>query len=220
MIQSQERVYVVPRATLFPDGAPQGVFKADAAVFECIYAHGYFADRAPVEDDPSLKQIIPYAVVVRDGSVFAFRRTNRGGEQRLFGKRSIGVGGHVNPVDERDVVQDALRRELEEELCLPPHWQARVVGLINDDETAVGSVHLGVIAVVEPGEGSVSVREEDTMTGAFVGRADLLALYTRERDTFEGWSALLLDRLDEVLQWARPHSSSSRIPNVTPTSTT
>jgi len=118
------------------------------------------------------------------------------------------------------VIHDALRRELAEELCLPPHWQARVVGLVNNDTTSVGSVHIGVVAVVDPGPGSVKVREEDTMSGSFVDRAALLALHARERESFEGWSALLLDRLDEVLAWGRPPGSGSPTPKPTPTSTT
>jgi predicted NUDIX family phosphoesterase len=217
---AQERVWTVPRTELFPDGAPHGFFRADAALFERIYARGAFEERARVEEDPTRKQIIPYAVVVRGDAVFSFRRTDRGGERRLHGKRSIGVGGHVNPVDSGDVVQDALRRELEEELRLPGAWRARIVGLLNDDSTPVGRVHLGVVAVVDPGPGEVSVREADTMTGAFVGRAELRALHVRERATFEGWSALLLDRLDEVISCPRPHDSSSRTPSATRTSTT
>jgi predicted NUDIX family phosphoesterase len=215
-----ERVYVVPRAELFPEGAPHGFFRADAAFFGRIYARGYFADRERVEEDPGLKQVIPYALVVRDDSLFLFRRTDRGGERRLHGKLSVGVGGHVNPVDSGDVIHDALRRELTEELALPARWQARIVGLVNNDTTPVGSVHVGVVAVVDPGPGPVKVREEDTMSGAFEGRAALLALHARARDSFEGWSALLLDRLDEVLAWGRPPDSATPTPRRTPTSTT
>lgn len=216
-----ERVYVVPREELFPGGsAPHGCVPLTPDMLRRIYGRGYFAERAAVEEDPGLKQIIPYAVVVRDGSVFTFRRTDGGGEKRLHGLRSVGVGGHVNPPDAGDVVHHALRRELEEELYLPRGWRARVVGLLNNDATPVGSVHVGVVAVVEPGSGVVKVRETDTMSGGFSSRADLLDLHARERGTFEGWSALLLDRLDEVLAWTQPDVSFSPTANPTPTSTT
>ena len=182
--------------------------------------HHAFAERDRVEEDPSLKQVIPYAVVTRDDGIFLCRRTDRGGEKRLHGKLSIGVGGHVNPQDAGDVIHDALRRELDEELVLPPYYEARIVGLVNNDATPVGSVHVGVVAVVRPGPFEVKVREEDTMSGGFTSRADLLALHARSREGFEGWSALLLDRLDEVLAWGRPLGSSGPIPNGTRTSTT
>jgi predicted NUDIX family phosphoesterase len=60
-----------------------------------------FADRPAAESDPSRKQIIPYAVVLRGDQVFAAERLTGGGESRLHGKLSIGIGGHVNPIDER-----------------------------------------------------------------------------------------------------------------------
>lgn len=215
-----EQVYVVRRADLFPDGAPHGFFRAGPEFFGRIYGRGFFADRGPVEEDPSLKQVIPYALITRPGEIFLFRRTDQGGEKRLFGLRSIGVGGHVNPVDAGDVIHDALRRELNEELSLPEPWDVRFAGLVNNDTTAVGSVHVGIVAVVTPGPGSVRVREDDTMCGAFASREDLLELHAQERSSFEGWSALLLDRLDEVLTWGRPDGSSTRIPRATPTSST
>jgi len=214
-----ERVYVVPRKELFAEGAPHGFFRPDPELYTRMYTRGFFADRDRVEEDPSLKQLIPYALVVRDESVFLFQRTDRGGERRLHGKLSVGVGGHVNPEDESDVIHAALHRELGEELVLPP-FGVRIAGLVNNDATPVGSVHIGVVAVVEPGPGVVKVREEDTMSGDFVGRADLLALHARARERFEGWSALLLDRLDEVLAWGRQPGSSTPIPRRTPTSTT
>jgi predicted NUDIX family phosphoesterase len=117
-------------------------------------------------------------------------------------------------------VEAALRRELAEELFLPAGFTARVAGFVNDDGTAVGSVHFGVVAVVDPGAGDVRVREADTMSGTFVPRGELLDLHARERGSFEGWSALLLDRLDEVLAWPRPRGSSSTTRSTTPTSTT
>jgi len=213
-----EQVYVVPRAALFPGPAPQGFFVPPPGLLETIRREGAFAPRPAVEEDPSRKQIIPYAVVARDGEVFCFRRSRGGGERRLHGLRSIGVGGHVNPCDGGDVVANALRRELGEELWLPPRWEARIVGLMNDDATAVGSVHLGVVVVVEPGAGAVRVREEDTMSGSFLGRDRLLELHAAERDSFEGWSALLLDRFHEVLPWPRRRDWSSPIPSATPIS--
>lgn len=216
----KERVYVVPRADLFPEGAPHGFFRAGPEFFGRIYARGFFADRDRVEEEPALKQVIPYALVARDERLFLCRRTDRGGERRLHGMLSVGVGGHVNPQDSGDVIHDALRRELNEELVLGPRFEARVVGLVNNDTTPVGSVHVGVVAVVDPGPCEVKVREEDTMSGEFVSRADLLALHAGARESFEGWSALLLDRLDEVLSWGLWPDSSTRTPRPTRISTT
>jgi len=204
MIAAGELVYVVPRAELFPDGAPHGFFPSGLELLERIYEAGHFADRARVEEDPSLKQIIPYAMVVRDGQVFRFRRRG-GGEQRLIGLASVGVGGHVNPPDAGDVILDALDRELTEELYVPETRQVELLGLLNDDTTAVGAVHLGVVARVTVGAGDVRVREEESMEGCFVPQDALLAEHTVSRDAFETWSALLLDAAPSILPCARSY---------------
>lgn len=232
-----ERVFAVDRRRV---GAsiPHGFWNATGREFARLEGVGTFHDRAPVESDPSRKQLIPYALVMRGDSVFLFRRTKGGGEKRLHGLRSIGVGGHVNPVDGpvpsdaltlmgETLLERALMRELHEELVLPGVVSARFVGLLNDDSTAVGSVHLGVVAVVEAAPGSVSVRERDTMTGGFVPCDGVRRIHASERDSFESWSALLIDKLDEVLACpptvparAMKLDWSTPIPSATPTSTT
>jgi len=217
---SFESVYVVPRGALFPGGAPHGFVRDVDGFLGRIYREGRFAPRGPVEEDPSLKQVIPYALLVRGQSCFCFARSCNGGERRLQGLRSIGVGGHVNPVDAEDVVLRALRREVDEEVLVPAGWEARIVGLLNDDTTPVGSVHVGVVAVIETPPGVVRVREEDRMSGSFVDLPELLDLHRRERASFESWTALLLDRIDEVLAWDRPHDSSTPTRRPTRISTT
>ena len=202
MIAAGELVYVVPRAELFPDGAPHGFFPGGLDLLERIYECGHFADRARVEEDPSLKQIIPYALVMRADNVFRFRRRG-GGEQRLVGLASVGVGGHVNPPDAGDVILDALDRELTEELYVPDARQVELLGLLNDDTTAVGAVHLGVVARVTVGDGDVRVREEESMEGEFIHRDELLAEHLISRDSFETWSAMLLDAAESILPRAR-----------------
>jgi len=217
---TREEVYVVPRRDLFPEGAPHGFWAADDSLLFRIRERGFFAPREEVEEDPSLKQVIPYGVLHRTGSVFLFRRSRKGGDARLHDLRSIGVGGHVNPVDREDVVPRALAREIGEEVDLPGGWTPRLAGFLNDDTTAVGSVHVGVVVAVEVPPGEVRVRERDRMSGSFLDLSDLLALHAGERAAFETWSALLLDRIDEVLPWARPLASSTTTPRATRISST
>ena len=192
MIQPQpEQVYVVPRATLFAGDAPQGCVRLESELLQRIYQDGFFAERGAVEDDPSLKQIIPYALVTRGRSTFTFRRTKGGGEKRLFGRRSVGVGGHVNPVDADDVVLDALSRELHEELFLPDRWNARLVGLINDDQTEVGKVHLGIVHVFDLDAPKVRPREQSIIETGFASPAELIG----DQEQFETWSQICLEHL-------------------------
>ena len=125
-----------------------GLLTADREeMLDIIVNHHEFMDRPAAEEDPSYKQIIPYVVLTQKGRVFSTRRLNKGGESRLHGKLSIGIGGHINPVDETDrrsVLMKGLERELDEEVYIQRRGQLVPRGFINDDGNGVGAVHLGL----------------------------------------------------------------------------
>ena len=191
-----EHCLVVPRDRLLaaigtlPTGFREGGIEQ---VLETIRACGRFVPRPEAEDDPSLKQIIPYCVIEHRGDVFLMRRKRGGGEKRLHDKLSIGVGGHVNPVDapsDGDLslsVVRALERELDEELYVDSPSRTMRLGLLNDDSNAVGQVHLGFVYSLELERPSVVVREEDSLEGEFVDSSTLLA----KQERMETWSGIL-----------------------------
>src|SRR5262249_56256703 len=109
-----------------------------------------FRPRSEVEDDPSLKQIIPYVIFRSGDAVFCYTRGKSQGETRLHRLRSIGVGGHVSESDADgratlDAYAMATHREPDQEVEVDSDGTMRRVGLINDDSTPVGQVHLGVV---------------------------------------------------------------------------
>jgi predicted NUDIX family phosphoesterase len=191
-----ERVFVVPRSALL-DGAAWYGLRTDglAAFVEAVERDGRYEPRDAMERDPSFKQIIPY-LVLRDGPrYFLMQRTAAGGDVRLHGRYSIGVGGHLNPGD--GGLLGGLRREWQEELVadfVPPF---RLVALLNDDTTDVGAVHLGAVYVADAGGAPVSIRETDKLTGRFVDGEAVTAVV----DRLESWSRLTFEFLaaDPVL---------------------
>lgn len=192
-----EEILVVPRAVLLP--APVHGFSTDDpdAYLARVRTDARFAPRRSVEEDPSLKQIIPYMIVRHAGRLFLFQRSGSGGEARLHGKYSIGVGGHINKSDvagAADVIGAGLKREFEEELTVRGGWQARLVGVLNDDTNPVGSVHFGLVHVVEVDTPDVAVRESDVLSGRLTYSAEVRAL----RDRMETWSQLILDAADPM----------------------
>src|SRR4029077_1537526 len=98
--------------------------------------------------------------------LFLMQRTTAGGDPRLHGRYSIGVGGHLNPGD--GGVLGGLRREWAEELVADFMPDFRLVGLLNDDTTEVGAVHLGAVYVADAARRSVGIRETDKLSGSFV----------------------------------------------------
>ena len=191
-----ERVLVLARADV-PGGCDfHGIRRADAGDLEAlraaVAAKGRYLDRPAAEGDPTHKQLIPY-VVVRDADrVFLMHRTDAGGDPRLHGKGSIGVGGHLNPVDDGDdALMTGLRREWSEELEADWEPDFRLIGLLNDDSNPVGAVHLGVVFSVEAAGRAVDVREHDKLVGAFAEPRDVTASW----DRLETWSRLVADAL-------------------------
>jgi predicted NUDIX family phosphoesterase len=185
-----ERVLVVPRDALVPEPGWLGVRTGDLAwALEVVGREGRFLPRAEAERDPSHKQVIPYLVLRDRDRWFLMRRTRAGGDARLHDRWSIGVGGHLNPGD-RDVA-GGLAREWTEELVADFEPEYRPVGLLNDDTTEVGSVHVGFVYVADAGGRPVGIRETDKLEGRFASTDEVAAV----RDDLETWSRLVFDAL-------------------------
>jgi len=206
-----EFVYVVKRQDLFELSFPHGFVARNpadpqdrvATWTRRIRERGFFVERRWAERDSSLKQVIPYTLLTHGDEVFLLRRTAQGGEARLHGKLSVGVGGHINPVDlsgAQDVLDAGCRRELEEEVAISTSYALTTVGVINDDSSDVGSVHFGLVNVARCETAEVAIRETDVLEGSFVSRQALREMARVQRERFETWSALIVDRLDEALR--------------------
>ena len=163
------------------------------ALLKLIIEEHEFLPRPQAEEDPSFRQIIPYVVLLQNGRIFSTRRLNKGGEARLHGKISVGIGGHINPVDETEreqVLLRGLQRELEEEVSIEMPGPLVPIGVINDDTNSVGSVHLGLCFTMEV-QGEVFVRETEKLTGGWMTPEALRA----EWDNMETWTQIALEGL-------------------------
>jgi len=157
--------------------------------------HTSYRPRPVMEQDPSFKQLIPYVIFRHrtDGEekVFAYTRGSGQGESRLHSKQSIGVGGHISSLDEEgdlDPYAEGMRRELEEEVNIDTGYTSQCVGLINDDETEVGRVHLGVVHLLDVEQPRIAPREKDLLEADFRPLSELQA----NVDGFESWSQICL----------------------------
>jgi predicted NUDIX family phosphoesterase len=185
-----EQVLVVPRDRAFPDGPFRGLRAAESTwLEELIAAHGAYRPRPEMEGDPAFKQVIPYLVLRDREAWFLMQRTRAGADRRLHDRWSIGVGGHVHPGD--GGLTGGLEREWREELEADFVPGFRFVGLLNDDESDVGSVHLGAVFLADAGGRPVAVRETDKLSGRFASTDAVTAVHER----LETWSALAFDAL-------------------------
>lgn len=171
----------------------KGVIRAlDSDIMDKLLRYGVFKYREELEQDPSYKQIIPYAVMCCADEVYMFKRLAKQTEARLHNKCSLGVGGHMNPYgDSIDTayLHHELEREMNEEVKLSIDCNIEdmiPVGFINDDISEVGRVHLGVLYHINLSNKNVVVNETDKMTGEWIPKNKLEEYYSN----METWSQL------------------------------
>lgn len=188
-----EQVLVVKREKIkkFIAGKNGLITENVPELLEIIRNEHEYMPRAEAEEQPAFKQIIPYVILRQGDKIFVTRRLNKGGEARLHGKISIGVGGHINPVDEQgDMLMKGLWREIHEEVELHSHGELCSCGFINDDSNSVGSVHLGACFTLET-EGEVTVKETEKLEGLWMTLPELKENY----DYMETWTQIALEVL-------------------------
>ena len=195
-----EHVLVVPTALFHEVGYFQGFTDEMDQYLDTLLDPEKisYRPRSEMEEDPSFKQLIPYVLFrfTDDTGVvqlFQYTRGKGQGEKRLHSKRSVGIGGHISSIDAEvgeanDPYQEGMRRELDEEVCIDTPYISECVGMINDDLTEVGKVHLGIVHVFDVERPQVTSREDEIRDAGFRPVAELMT----ELDQFESWSEICL----------------------------
>ena len=150
--------------------------------------------RGDMEEDSSYKQLIGY-VLLKDANtneVLVYKRLVGGGEARLHGKASVGIGGHMNEIEGKtifEMLKINAARELNEEVGVSEEEalnNLHFIGLINDDKTEVGQVHVGVVYECKVDKSKVEVKEDDTLVIKW-----MTADEAKEEENYETWSEFL-----------------------------
>ena len=149
--------------------------------------------RGDMEEDTSYLQPIPYTVIKQGDKYFTYTRLEGGGESRLYGKSSVGIGGHMNHVEYAWNFEHLLAinnsRELEEEVFIrdengkeiSSHYElakeSTIIGLMYNQKTEVDSLHLGVLNIISiPETWTVEPKETDTLEGKFLTKEEIQEL--------------------------------------------
>lgn len=194
-----EHVLVIKRSLFDSLGSFQGFCgEADRYLPSFLNpVNNFFMERPAAEQDPTHKQLIPYTIFHHAGRYLVYTRGGSSGEKRLVAKHSIGIGGHINPVDKthdslgETMYFNGVERELAEELVISASHTQRVIGLINDDSNEVGSVHLGVVHLFDLDGDAVSSNEDAIQNIRFVPLDELHG----DRENLETWSRICVEHL-------------------------
>ncbi len=203
-----ELVFAIPTVELWDlmTYKEKGLIPGNSDVLKRIVQNGLFRKRNELEEDPSFKQIIPYAIISskepersgvrRSQSFYLFKRTSKQTEKRLHNRFSLGVGGHMNPGNSMESKEqyliDELKRELFEEVkllnaCLIEDIE--FIGFINDDTIPVGSVHIGLLYNIHVSNKDLYINETDKMTADWIEKHNLAEFY----EGMETWTKITFD---------------------------
>ncbi len=184
LVIPREKLFGLKNENYFNGFIPFGKINFDSA----IQNNFLFKPRPEMETDPSFKQIIPYIIFKHGQRLFTYRRLNKGNEKRLHGNHSIGIGGHINPIDTKGhIIMDSMKREFEEEMDYNGEYDAKVLGYLNDDSNDVGKVHCGIVFLIEGRDGNISVKEKEKLEGQLLHKEEI----AKVEETMETWSRLV-----------------------------
>jgi predicted NUDIX family phosphoesterase len=194
----EELVFAIPTDDLWKllTYKEKGLIKGDSGTLNRIVQSGLFRKRSELEENPSFKQIIPYAIISNKNSFFLFTRTSGQTEKRLHNKLHLGVGGHMNPGSSEgpgeQYLINELKREFFEEVKLLSDClieDIEFIGFINDDSISVGRVHIGLLYNIRVSNKYVVINETDKMTANWIDKVDLIDQY----EEMETWTKIAID---------------------------
>ncbi len=192
---------VVERKTLFRGNEFQGFldFKERDIISIILSNHSYHSRGDGLENNSSLKQIIPYVWIVNPEKreVFLYKRTpsknSEYREVRYLDMYSGGVGGHIDRDTEegsKDPIEKAMMRELREEVIMQSYPKPKLLGYLNDDSNSLGSVHFGIVAVAETTNEVKAEKSEGLNSGAFYTIKELDKIFSDKNNEIENWTKI------------------------------
>jgi len=219
MEKEEQMIMVVEKEILFTDNHFQGFQESGEEDFENVVLDNYkYMRRGDAEKDPTHKQPIAYSLIINPISkkVFAYRRARKDekySEQRLQGKWSWGVGGHIERIDIQkgeNPIYESMKRELYEEIQgLEDNPIIRILGYVNDDaqydkdtkegKISVGRVHFGILYLIETRSGTILPFDEESETGNLMNIGDLEKILKSPYCTVETWSRIAFNPLKNLL---------------------
>lgn len=198
-----EKVLVVPNDKLEEcySKAPDKIL----ALVDAIAEYGSYDYRYNAELDFDLKQVIPYIVLTYKDKIFATERLQ--GDERLVGRISIGVGGHVNPVDSerwnvntvdgaQNTIIDCIIRELSEETTvdLTNGFKCQYLTVFTDDREDVSKVHVCFLTHIELENDDIDIKETEKLKGRWMTVEEV-----EQCQNIEGWSEIALKFIKDVI---------------------
>ncbi len=167
-----------------------------------IEREGFFQSRYECETDTMVLQPIPYGVLFGKDSVFSYVRAKEikdYGDRRLFGKLSIGVGGHIGRNDSPNKVRRCIERELAEEVEVQGTLsEPRIIGMLFARDEPVDRFHFGLVYTCKT-DGLVKLKEKSGSLDRMMPLEEAPHYGAR----YETWSRILVPHLETIYKFSK-----------------
>ena len=170
---------------------------------------GFFHSRYDCESDETVLQPIPYVLLFGNEKIFSYIRAENikdYGDERLFGKHSIGVGGHIITSDSPDFLENCIGREvMKEEIEINgEYFNPKIIGTLMAYEKLVDRVHFGLIYTIHTA-GEIKPKESSLISGRMI---DLNELNNNKQcQKYETWSRMLVPYLKKIYTLTKPKNT-------------
>ncbi len=171
----------------------------ESKLIELIEKDGFFHSRYDCEEDELVLQVIPYVLGFGPNrTIFSYVRSSDiqdYGDKRLFGKHSLGLGGHINRLDAPNFIRRGIEREVnEEEVKVVGHvTEPILLGTLYQPDKPVDRVHFGLVYGFCT-DGKISQKESSIVSGKMVPIGEILS-DSNLVEIYEMWSKVLIPHL-------------------------
>ncbi len=187
MSEREEVLVTVPRTLFEKAGAFQGITPLSPKHLPLLLEENFVhIPRSKAEEDTNYKQLVVYFTVRDREQYLSYWRKN--GDKRLLNRYTMGFGGHVNTEDTSFL--GAVARELTEEIGNSPVKTIQLMGLINNDDSPVGQVHLGLFYEV------TLFHWHEKAAGDEQARLTSWPALESNKEAMEGWSRMVFEYLN------------------------
>lgn len=195
MGKEDESVLVLTRESVFPESSWEGINSLESERIASLASTlGEFRRRGEIEEDPSLKQIIPFIVFNYQNRYLLMRKPVSGKEQRQDNLYSLGIRGHLSEGDlEQEDISIWAKREFRNQVDHQGNLNFEVIGVLNDESNLVEKDYLGVVIMARGDSPQLGIREE-LKRGKLVTLSEAVGYY----DFMENWSKIVFRHLQSL----------------------
>jgi len=183
---------------LFKNKSFEGFIQENEFDYESIILNNFeWLRRGNLEEDFTYKQPICYAMIVNPDTKKIFFYQRSGDEERLHGKWSCGIGGHIDKKEstEENPLYASMLREVSEEIYMNGDAKPRILGYINSEEDKVSQVHIGLLYLIETNSTEIRAKDAEISRDVFGSLSDLEKVCSNPDTVVEAWTKIALTPL-------------------------